>query len=203
MTRARFVVPVVAFALMTACSILPKAETPRTYTLPAAPGARPAAATPVSWALRVASPSAPRALDNARIAVVPESNQITVYAGARWADSSPHLFRDRLADAYRDSGRFPAVSTDDANLGADVEVGGTLTAFQTEYVNGKPEVVVRFDAIAANTRKHAIISTQRFEVHEPVNGKEVPQVVEAFGRAMDKVSRDVVTWTIQAVPAKP
>lgn len=197
MTRARFTLPVVAFALMTACSILPKAETPRIYTLPSAPGARPAAATPVSWALRVATPSAPRALDNARIAVVPESNQITVYAGARWADSSTHLFRDRLADAFRASGRMSAISTDDTNLGADMELGGTLSAFQTEYVDGKPEVVVRFDAIVADSRKHRIVSTRRFEVHEPVSGKEVPQVVEAFGRAMDKVSSEVVGWTLQ------
>jgi len=200
MTRARFTLPVVAFALMTACSILPKAESPRIYTLPSAPGARPAAAVPVGFSLRIASPSAPRTLDNARIAVVPTANEITVYAGARWADSSPHLFRDRLADAFRATGRVPSLSTDDANLAADVELGGNLAAFQTEYVDGKPEVVVRFDAVVAGTRKHQISGSRRFEVHEPVSGKEVPQVVEAFGRAMDKVSGEVVTWTLQTAP---
>ncbi|SDG46745.1 ABC-type transport auxiliary lipoprotein family protein [Dyella sp. 333MFSha] len=197
MSRARFAAPLL-IALLAGCSILPKAETPRIYTLPAAPGARPAAsaATPVSWSLRIASPNAPRALDNARIAVVPEANTITVYAGARWADSVPHLVRDRFADAFRDSGRVSAISTDDSNLGADVELGGSLAAFQTEYVGGAPEVVIRFDAILASTRKHQIVASRRFEVHEPVSGKEVPQVVEAFGRAMDKVSRDVVSWTL-------
>ncbi|HVI53987.1 MAG TPA: ABC-type transport auxiliary lipoprotein family protein [Luteibacter sp.] len=196
MKRARLATPLL-LALLTACSILPKAETPKIYTLPAAPGARPAATTPVPWALRIAAPNAPRALDNARIAVVPESNQITVYAGARWSDSTTHLFRDRLADAFRDSGRVAALSTDESNLGADVELGGALTAFQTEYVGGKPEVVIRYDAVLAATRKHQIVGSRRFEVHEPVDGKDVPRVVEAFGRAMDKVSREVVGWTLE------
>src|SRR4051812_5892361 len=197
MTRARLAAPLL-LALLTACSILPKAESPKLYTLPAAPGARPAAATPVAWALRLAAPSAPRALDNSRIAVVPETNQITVYGGARWSDTVPSLFRDRLADAFRDSGRVPSLSTDETNLGADFELGGGLAAFQSEYVGGKPEVVIRFDAVLAATRKHQIVGTRRFEVREPVDGKEVPQVVDAFGRAMDKLSREVVAWTIEA-----
>lgn len=196
MTRARLAAPLL-LALLTACSILPKAETPKVYTLPAAPGARPAAAVPVTWALRVAAPAAPRSLDNVRIAVVPDSNQITVYAGARWNDNTTKLFRDRLADAFRDSGRIAALSTDENNLGADFELGGSLAAFQTEYVAGKPEVVIRYDAVLASTRKHQIVGGRRFEVHEPVAGKDVPQVVEAFGRAMDKVSGEVVGWTLE------
>lgn len=201
MSRARFAVPLL-FALLTACSILPKAETPRIYTLPAAPGARPVAATPVSWALRIASPNAPRVLENSRIAVVPEANTVTVYAGARWSDTVPKLFRNRLADGFRDSGKVPALSTDDSDLAADYELGGALAAFQTEYAGGKPEVVVRFDAVLADTHKHRIVGSRRFEVHEPVDGKEVPQVVEAFGRAMDKVTTEVVGWTMQTVPAR-
>jgi len=197
MMRARLAAPLL-LALLSACSILPKAETPKIYTLPAAPGGRPAAPVPVTWALRVAAPAAPRSLDNVRIAVVPDSNQITVYAGARWNDNTTKLFRDRLADEFRDSGRIAALSTDENNLGADFELGGSLAAFQTEYVSGKPEVVIRYDAVLASTRKHQIVGGRRFEVHEPVAGKDVPQVVDAFGRAMDKVSREVVGWTLES-----
>lgn len=199
MSRARFALPLL-IALVAGCSILPKAEQPSVYTLPAAPGGRPMAPTPVPWALRVATPNAPRSLDNSRIAVVPTDNTITVYAAARWNDSAPHLFRDRLADAFRDSGRVTALSTDDSNLAADYELGGNLSAFQTEYEGGKPVVVIRFDAMLANSRRHQIVASQRFEVREPVDGKDVPQVIQAFGRAMDKLSRDVVTWTYTAAP---
>lgn len=197
MIRARLVAPV-ALALLTACSILPKAEAPHVYTLPAAPGGRPAAPAPVSWALRIVAPSAPRVLDNSRIAVMPDGNAITVYAGARWADNVPSLFRDRIADAFRDSGRVTAISTDDANLAADYELGGGLAAFQTEYSGGKPEVVVRYDATLAGTRRHQIVASRRFEVREPVDGKDVPRVVDAFGRAMNRLSGEVVGWTMQS-----
>jgi cholesterol transport system auxiliary component len=198
---ARVAAPLV-LALLSACSILPKAETPHVYTLPAAPGGRPMATTPVTWALRIAAPNAPRALDNSRIAVVPEANTITVYAGARWSDAMPKLFRDRLANGFRDSGRVAALSTDESDLAADYELGGGLGAFQTEYAGGKPEVVVRFDAVLADTHKHRIVGSRRFEVHEAVDGKAVPQVVEAFGRAMDKVTADVVAWTLQTAPSR-
>ncbi|QWT18692.1 membrane integrity-associated transporter subunit PqiC [Bacillus sp. NP157] len=197
MIRARLVLPMV-IACVAGCSILPKAETPSVYTLPAAAGARPANIAPVAWGLRIATPSAARALDNPRIAVMPDASTITVYASARWSDTSPHLFRDRLADAFRDSARITALSTDDSNVAADYELGGNLAAFQTEYNGGKPEVVIRFDAMLAATRKHQIVASQRFEVREPIDGKEVPQVVQAFGRAMDKLSRDVVGWTYTA-----
>lgn len=201
MSRIRSALPF-ALALLAGCSILPKAEQPSVYTLPAAPGGRPAAPQPVPWALRITSPNAPRALDNSRIAVVPDSNVITVYASARWSDSAPHLFRDRLADAFRDSGRITALSTDDSNLAADLELGGNLAAFQTEYASGKPEVVVRYDATLSSTRKHQIVASRRFEVREPVEGKEVPRVVQAFGRAMDKVSADVTAWTFTSAPSQ-
>ncbi|SEM33622.1 cholesterol transport system auxiliary component [Luteibacter sp. UNCMF331Sha3.1] len=201
MSRARFAAPLI-LALLSACSILPKAESPHIYTLPAAPGGRPAAPAQANWALRITAPSAPRALDNSRIAVMPGGNTITVYAAARWADSVPNLFRDRLADAFRDSGRVSAISTDDANLAADYELGGNLAAFQTEYVDAKPTVVIRYDATLSGTRRHQIVASRRFEISEPVEGKDVPQVVEAFGRAMNRLSGEVVGWTMQSAPAR-
>ncbi|MEX1829944.1 ABC-type transport auxiliary lipoprotein family protein [Luteibacter sp. CQ10] len=198
MKRALVALPLLG--LLTACSILPKQEASRTYTLPAAPGARPRMVASVDWGLRVMSPGAPRTIDNPRIAVSPEANTMTVYAGARWSDTVPHLFRDRLADAFRDSGRIAALSTDEANLAADYELGGNLAAFQTDYVSGKPEVTIRYDAVVSDSRHH-IAGSRRFEVREPVQGKEVPQVVEAFGRAMDRLSGQVVGWTFEAIPA--
>lgn len=201
MMRVRAVLPVVLAVLTAAgCSILPKAEPQRTYTLPASPGGRPASPQPVAWSLRVATPAASQVLDSPRIAVAPQAHTLTVYAGARWSDTGPHLVRDRLADAFRDSGRVPALTTDVANLAADYELGGTLSSFQTEYDGGAPVVVVRYDALLASTRRHNVVASRRFEVREPVQGKDVPQVVEAFGRAMDRLARDVVGWTLAAAP---
>ncbi|TCV95736.1 cholesterol transport system auxiliary component [Luteibacter rhizovicinus] len=184
-------------ALLSGCSIIPKAETPHIYTLPASPGGRPMAAQQVAWSLRVSTPNAPRALDNSRISVVPETNTITVYGGARWSDTGPHLLRDRIADAFRDSGRVAALSTDENDLQADFELGGSLRAFQTEYTSGKPEVVIRYDALLADTHRHRIVASRTFEARQPVNGKDVPQVVAAFGQAADAISAQIVAWTLE------
>jgi cholesterol transport system auxiliary component len=42
-----------------------------------------------------------------------------------------------------------------------------------------------------------IIASRSFEVSEPVDGKAVPEVVAAFGRADDALARQVVEWTLQ------
>ena len=63
-------------ALLGACSILPKAETPDAYRLPAKQ--QPARATPpVNWSLRVDAPKASQVLDSNRIAVLPNGDLLS------------------------------------------------------------------------------------------------------------------------------
>lgn len=182
--------------LLAACSVLPKAETPSIYRLPATPLAH-AQAEPVRWSLRINTPQAGRMIDSPRIVVLPEGDTVSVYQGARWSDSGPVLFRNRLVDAFRDDGRIGALSNDDAALQADVSLTGNLSAFQSEYRNGQPTVVIHYDAQLVHTNGMRIVSSRSFEVTEPVNGKSVPEVVAAFGRADDALARQVVEWTLQ------
>ena len=180
--------------LLGGCSILPKVETPNVYLLPT----RAAPATPhhplLQESLRIATPQAARVLDSARIAVLPEGNVITSYQGARWSDRAPRLLRDRLVDAFRTDGRFTAVSSDDTNLHADLQLTGDLGAFQSEYVQGAPVVVIRYDAQLVQGRSQKIVATHRFDIRQPVTGKDVPQVVTAFGQATDQLAAQVIAW---------
>ena len=183
-------------ALVAACSILPKAETPSIYRLPAT--ALPhAQGDTVHWSLRINTPQAGRMVDSARIVVLPQGDVVSVYQGARWSDNGPVLFRNRLIDAFRDDGRVSALSNDDAALQADVSLSGNLSAFQSEYRNGQPTVVIRYDAQLVHTNGMRIIAGRSFEVTEPVSGKAVPEVVAAFGRADDTLARQVVEWALQ------
>ena len=43
------------------------------------------------------------------------------------------LLRNRLLDGFQRDGRVTLLSTDDSNFQADLELGGSLQAFQTEY----------------------------------------------------------------------
>ncbi|WP_114240524.1 ABC-type transport auxiliary lipoprotein family protein [Dyella sp. C9] len=183
-------------ALLAACSVLPKAESPDIYRLPETPLPR-AQAPAVDWSLRVDTPLAERMVDSSRITVLPDGNVVSVYQGARWSDNGTTLLRNRLLDAFRDDGRIAALSSDDSSLQADYSLTGDLRAFQSEYQGGQPVVVIRFDARLVQNNGLRIIATRRFEVSQPVGGTTVPQVVAAFGQASDALAGQLVSWTMQ------
>jgi cholesterol transport system auxiliary component len=185
-----------AIALLSACSVLPKAESPDIYRLPATSLAH-VNAQQVGWSLRIDTPQAERMIDSSRIAVVPEGDVISVYKSARWSDNATVLLRNRLMDAFRDDGRIAALSSDDNSLQADYALDGDLRAFQSEYQGGKAVVVIRFDARLVQTTGLRIVATRRFEITQPVSGTAVPQVVAAFGQASDMLATRLVAWVMQ------
>lgn len=180
--------------LLGGCSILPRSEAPNVYLLPSTAMVAAAHQPVLQESLRIVTPEAARTLDSTRIAVLPQDNVITTYQGARWSDPAPRLLRDQLVDAFRADGRMAAVSSDDAQLQADMELRGDLRAFQSEYVQGVPVVVIRYDAQLVRGRSQKIVATRRFDIREPVAGKDVPQVVDAFGRATDQLAAQVISW---------
>jgi len=188
-----------AIALLGACSILPKAESPDIYRLPATP--LPRDSTPaVNWSLRVDTPNAERMIDSSRIAVLPQGDVVSVYQGARWSDTATTLLRNRIVDAFRDNGRIAGLSSDETSLQADYSLSGDLRSFQSVYQNGQPVVVIRFDARLVKNNGLSIVASHRFDITQPVGGTSVPQVVAAFGQASDALASQLVSWTLQQPP---
>ncbi|CRM19929.1 MULTISPECIES: ABC-type transport auxiliary lipoprotein family protein [Pseudomonas] len=194
MKRAYRIIAPVAFALMSACSILPKPDPSDVYRLastqPVSQG------TSVSWSLRVTKPQTSEFLDSPRIAVVPNGDLISSYAHSRWSDPAPVLLRNRLLDGFQRDGRVTLLSTDETNLQADYELGGQLQAFQSEYHGTAVEVVIRLDARLVRGSDQRIIASRRFEVRQQVGETKVPSVVAAFGQAGDQLNRQVVDWVV-------
>ncbi len=194
MKRAYRIIAPVVFALMSACSILPKPDPSDVYRLastqPVSQG------TPVSWSLRVTKPQTSEFLDSPRIAVVPNGDLISSYAHSRWSDPAPVLLRNRLLDGFQRDGRVTLLSTDETNLQADYELGGQLQAFQSEYHGTAVEVVIRLDARLVRGSDQRIIASRRFEVRQQVGDTKVPSVVAAFGQAGDQLDRQVVDWVV-------
>ncbi|WP_454833575.1 ABC-type transport auxiliary lipoprotein family protein [Pseudomonas lini] len=197
------------FALVTSCSIFPKAEPSDVYRLPSAQ--RDASAqhgTPQRWSLRLAKPQTSEALNNPKIAVIPQGDLISSYKASRWSDPAPVLLRNRLLDGFQRDGRVPLLSTDDSNFQADLELGGNLQAFQTEYQGTAASVVVRLDALLVRGYDQRILASRRFEVRQPLSDVKVPAVVTGFGQASDQLTAQVVAWTVEqgqkvAPPLRP
>lgn len=185
---------VAASLALTACSILPKADPLAVYRLPPLAAAAAHVSASSYRALRIATPTASRSIDSERILVLPEGDVVKSYAGVRWSDPAPQLLRDRLLDAFQADGRFPRLSGDNANIAAEVELNGALLAFQTEYRNGQPKVVIVYEARLVDTSTRQQLAARRFAVIEPVAGSKVPEVVSAFGSASVRLAGDVVAW---------
>ncbi len=193
---------VVLLAALSGCSVLPEAEALRVFLLPSQPTAAVAAPTaPVERSLRINTPQASRTLASERIAVIPQGNQISAYQGARWSDTAPVLLRDRLIEAFQQDGRLAEVSSEDANLPADLVLYSDLRAFQSEYRDGQPHAVIRLDARLVDRQTRRTLAHRRFEASQASDGTAVERVVEAFGKAGDALSREVLDWTLEQ--AKP
>jgi len=198
-----------SFTLISACSILPKPEPFDLYRLPSAQSSvAPAHATPQRWSLRLNKPQASEALNSPNIAVIPQGDVISSYKGARWSDPAPVLMRNRLLDGFQRDGRVTLLSTDDSNFQADLELGGSLQAFQTEYQGANAGVVVRLDALLVRGYDQRILASKRFEVRQPLSDVKVPAVVAGFGQASDQLTTQVVAWAVEqgqkvAPPPRP
>ena len=216
-----------AIALLPACSVLPEAQPLDVYVLPvtgdasagavsaaretaratapAAPASAtvpagssaPAATGAQAWSLRVVRPAAGVHLAGQRIVVMPEGNRVSVYQGAGWSDPAPVLVRDRVLEAFRADGRVGALSSDERQLHADFELDSDLRAFQSEYRGGRPEAVLRLDARLVHTASRRIVASRSFEQRQPSEDPAVPAVVQAFGTAADRLSAEVVEWTVR------
>jgi cholesterol transport system auxiliary component len=62
--------------------------------------------------------------------------------------------------------------------------------------------VIHLDVRLIDSGRQRVLATHRFEVREPSAGESVDAVVEAFGRAADDLSRQLVDWTLDRIRAK-
>ncbi|NLV24678.1 MAG: hypothetical protein GXY54_07830 [Deltaproteobacteria bacterium] len=187
---------VLAVALTGACSIIPEPRLQSIYRLPASTVAA-SSDRGIDVALRVCRPSAAGLLDGPRIVVVPESNQLSIYQDARWYSAAPLMWREHLLDSFRNDGRIRRLSSDGDGVQPDFELGGTLRAFQSEYRDGIPHVVISVDARLISNVSKRILAGERFTVVETVGGDQVPEVVAAFGRAADNLAKELIDWTLE------
>ncbi|MBM7455556.1 cholesterol transport system auxiliary component [Oceanisphaera litoralis] len=187
------------FLLLTlsGCTLLPASPPVTFYRLPSptqAPTQIPTQVSGMELTLRITRPETSGLLAGTRIAVVPQDNQLSAYQGVRWVSPVPVLWRDQVIEAFQQDGRFRYVGSDEDSWPVDLELGGVLRAFQAEYRQGRPVVVIRFDARLLDPHRRTILASRRFEVRETPQGAEVPAVVAAFGVAHERLARELLDW---------
>lgn len=194
---ARALVTAICVAVLaSACSILPARELVQIWQPPETTHVH--AESGADFSLRVDTPNLAGMLDQQGIVVMPEPGQVSVYKGARWAESPALLVRGRLVDAFM-AAKLHSVTTDDDRFSSDYALSADLRAFQSEYRSGSPVVVVRYDAQLRRGGSRKVLASRSFVITQQPSGTQVPEVVAAFGAADDALAQQVVTWVLATV----
>lgn len=191
--------PVFIFALsglLSACSILPKAEQVQVYALSAPTAQENTRLVGSAAPLRISRPQSNASIDSARILVIPKAGEVSNYHGARWASPLPSMFHDLLLESFRGDRHFTSVSTDDQYLNAEQELQTTLLAYQTEYQGETPVVTLRVDAQLIDTARQTIISSRRFEVRQPSEDPQTGAVIQTFDSANQQLIGQIKKWVL-------
>ncbi|WNL40441.1 ABC-type transport auxiliary lipoprotein family protein [Halomonas sp. PAMB 3232] len=181
-----------AAALLAGCSVLPKSDPATLYRLPVA-ASQPPANNPLlgDKRLGVAAPEAGHLFSGNRIVVYPDRNVVNVYEGARWHEDAPALIQTRLIDALSQSGLFEGVSVD--RLPSDLLLVSELRHFQSEYDRTPPAARIQLDVQLVDGKRQPI-ANETLIASARAASVEIPDVVDAFGEASDRLSAALVEW---------
>lgn len=183
-----------SLVLVSACTVLPDAESLTIYQLPA-PDLEASQAEPLPLSLRIGTPQAGSVLSSPRMVVNPQGNELQTYKGARWSDPVPALLRDHLARAFEQRGIFVAVSTDENAFRTDIHMSSHLRRFQVIYRERAPFAVIELNARLIDPVSREILAGEAFIVEHALPSAEIPGVVDGFKQAADELAVQLVRWT--------
>lgn len=190
--------------ILAGCSILPQSEPKDLYIIPPASVSladalasqhETAALSRLSErSLRIRTPHTDKLTNSQRILVRPDSGHLQAYKGASWGDTPPRMIRDYLVQALRSHTEVAQIVSDEAGVEADLMLESDLSVFRVDYVNEQPMARIQLDALLMNPSTRGIVAGKRFALSQEVQGKELPEVVTAFGQAMEKLTAELVAW---------
>jgi cholesterol transport system auxiliary component len=196
---------VLAGLLLAACTgIIPGTGEPlKLYTL--TPKSTYEGAVPeVDWQLVIETPIAPAGINTNRIALSHSPITLDYFAGATWTDSAPAMVQTLLVESFENTGRIVAVGRESVGLRADYVLKIELREFQAEYASPDtpPTVHIRIISKLVRMPVREIVASHMTERKAVAAANTLDRVVAALDEALGPVLKDVVVWTLTAVPPK-
>lgn len=188
-----------------ACSVLPRPDPPTVYALPQpqAPASTVTTVPEPEWSLQIATPLAAAAVNRSAITVLPRPDLVNNYRGARWSDPAPILFRDALVRRLQLSHPGAVITSDDSDVPTRYKLVGRLDAFQSEYRNGQPQIVIHYQAQLLGGDAQSAVAVRRFDISLAPGSTAVGDVVAGFGQAVQQLDGQVQAWLNAVIPASP
>ncbi len=182
-------------ALAGGCALASK-PAPATFDLQA-PTSFPSGIGATSVQFAVTEPTVVGALDSERIVVRPSPTEITYLAKAQWSDRVPKLVQARLIDAFQNTGHVRSVGVPGSAVVSDVGLVTDLRDFHIDAQNNVAVVAINVRIVGDQSGR--VIASRTFEAREPVSGNDAGDLVAAMNAAFEKVSTEIVTWTLAKI----
>ncbi len=152
----------------------------------------------VNWQLVVEEPIASGGLNIARIALRDDPTRLNYFKGVRWTERAPEMVQTLMVESFENTGKIISVGRQTLGLRSDFNLKTELREFQAEFDPGKnvPTVRVRLNGKIIKQPRRKIIASQNFESKVLSEGAAMQDIIYAFDRALGKVMRQVVEWTL-------
>ncbi|MBS1841703.1 MAG: membrane integrity-associated transporter subunit PqiC [Acidobacteria bacterium] len=137
-----------------------------------------------------------------RIVYSSEHEQMGTYETERWSEPPVEMIRDVLLRKLRGSGRYRDVGTLRSGARGDFVLRGRLYDFKE--VTGKLFAGrLSIELEMRDTKTNATVWTHVYNYDEPVTGKDVPAVVAALDRNVQRATNEVAAALDQYFAAHP
>ena len=151
----------------------------------------------VDWQLAIASPSAARVVDSARMAVRPIPGELQVYRGSAWAQTPTSMLETGVLRVLEDSGKITGVGRLASGLRSDYRLLMDLRRFEADYRGGpEPAATIEVSATLLDSHDQRIVARRTFTRVQPAGATDVATVANAFDQAIAAISADIAGWTL-------
>lgn len=189
-----------AVLALPACSLIGGKKAPPAQFAPVAEAAPDPAWPRVDAQLLLAPVQVARPYDSLRIAVRPTPQELQVYKDGVWAQRPSEMLATSLLRTFENADRVRAVARAGSGVNADYRLVLDVRRFEADYAGADtPRATIEVRATLLRNDAEDVVASRGFVQAEPASGTAVPQVVDAFDRALARVDRDIVGWTLASM----
>ena len=167
-----------------------------------ATSAQSGASEPYPVALLVGRLAAPHLYRDDRIVYRTGPGQLGTYEYHRWAEPPTEMIEAALMRMLRESGRYRTVQTLRSNAQGDYILRGRLQNFE-EISGSQLAARVAMEIELYEIKSGTTVWTQFYSHDEPVSGKDVPAVVQALDRNVQRGLEQITAGLAQYFASHP
>lgn len=130
------------------------------------------------------------------------AEQLGTYEYQRWAEPPTEMIQEVLLRELRSSGRYRAVHYRRSNMQGDFALRGRLYDFK-EVDGGQISARVTLELEMRDLKNGATVWTHYYTRDEPASGKDVPAVVAALDKNVQRAVKEVVESLDQYFASHP